>query len=145
MLLQESDREIRDKKGSENLVADHLSRILYDRESESTVSECFPDEQLCAVHSDPWYADIVNYLVTGRIPESWTKNDRDRFFHLVKFFVWDGPYLFKYCYDQMFRRCIPDHEVKSVISFVMIKHMGGILVGERLQLEFFNMVYIGCF
>ena len=87
--MQEFDYEIRDKKGSENLIADHLSRILSDRESESTISECFPDEQLHAVYSDPWYADIVNYLVAGRILESWTKNDRDRFLHLVKFFVWD--------------------------------------------------------
>jgi len=54
LLLQEFDCEIKDKKGSENLVADHLSRILYDRESESSVSECFPDEQLYAVHPDPW-------------------------------------------------------------------------------------------
>jgi len=56
-------------KGSENLVGDHLSRILYVRESESTVSECFPYEQLYAVHLDPWYADIVNYLIAGRVPE----------------------------------------------------------------------------
>jgi len=53
---------------SENLVADHVSRILYDRESESSISECFPDEQLYVVHPDPWYLYIVNYLVTGRIP-----------------------------------------------------------------------------
>jgi len=44
LLLQEFNCEIRDKKGSENLVADYLRRILYDRESESTVSEYFPDE-----------------------------------------------------------------------------------------------------
>jgi len=44
LFLQEFDCEIRDKKGSENLVANHLSRILYDRESESSISECFPDE-----------------------------------------------------------------------------------------------------
>jgi len=87
LLLQEFDDEIRDRKGSENLVANYLSRILCDGESESSISKCFPDELLYAFHPDPWYADIVNYLVTGRIPEGWTKNDRDRFFHLVKFFV----------------------------------------------------------
>jgi len=86
-LLQEFDYEIMDTKGFENLVADHLSRILYDREIKSDVFECFPDEQLYAIHPDLWYADIMNYLVTGRLPEGWIKNDRDRFFHLVKFFV----------------------------------------------------------
>jgi len=59
----------------------------------------------------------VNYLVASRIPEGYSKNDKDRFFHLVKFFIWDKPYLFKYCSDQVFRRCIPDHEMRSVISF----------------------------
>jgi len=87
LLLQDVDYEIRDKKGSKNLIADHLSRILYDRKSESSISECFPDKQLYAVHPDPWYADIANYLVSSRIPEGLTKNDKDRFFHLIKFFV----------------------------------------------------------
>jgi len=58
LLLQKFNCEIRDKKGSENLVADHLSRILYDRESDSTIPECFPNEQLYVVHPNPWYADI---------------------------------------------------------------------------------------
>ena len=71
--------------------------ILYDRENESSVSECFPNEQLYIVHPDPWYADIVNYLVADRIPEGRTNNDRDRFFYHMKFFVWDDLDLFKYC------------------------------------------------
>jgi len=45
LLLQEFDCEIRDKTGSENLVADHLLRIFYDREIEARTSECFLDEQ----------------------------------------------------------------------------------------------------
>jgi len=123
--LQEFDYDIRNKKSSENLVADHLSRILYDRESESTVFECFPDEQLYAIHLDLWYANIVNYLIVGRIHEGWTKNDSDRFFHLIKFFVWDDLYLFKYCSDQVFRRCIPDNEVRSVPFFGHDQACGG--------------------
>ena len=80
--LQEFNCEIKDKKGSENIIADHLSRILYDRKSESSISKCCLDEQLYVVHPDPCYANIVNYLVAGRIPEGWTKNERDRFFTL---------------------------------------------------------------
>ena len=94
-----------------------VSQVFPDKILYSWSSWFFPYEQLYAIHPDTWYADIVNYLVAGRIPESSTKNDRDRFFHLVKFIVWDDPYLFKYCSDQMFRRCIPDHEVRSVLSF----------------------------
>jgi len=101
LLLQEFNCGIRDKKGSENLVVDHLSRIPYNRESESSISEGFLDDQLYVVQSDPSYTDIMSYLVAGRIPEGWIKNDSDRFFYLVKFFVWDDPYLFKYCSNQV--------------------------------------------
>ena len=103
LLLQEFDCEIRDKNGSENIVVDHLPRILYDRESESSVSECFSDEQLHVVHPDPSYVDIVNYLVAGRIREGWTKNERDRFFHLVKFFIWSDTLI---CLSTALTKCL---------------------------------------
>ena len=124
LLLQEFDYEIKDKKGSKNLVANHLSRILYDREIESSVSECFPNEQLHIVDPNPWYGVFVKYLVASKIVEGLTKNDRDRFFHLMKFFICDDPYLFKYCSNQVFKKCIPDNEVRSALSFfIMTKHV----------------------
>jgi len=86
---------------------------------------------LYAVQPDPWYADIVNYLVAGKIHESWTKNDRDRFFYLLKFFVWDDLYFFKYCYDQIFRRCIPDCDVRSILSFCHDQACGGHFSGRK--------------
>jgi len=49
-------------KGSENLVANHLSWILYGREYESGISKYFPDKQLYVVHPDLWYVDIMNSL-----------------------------------------------------------------------------------
>jgi len=42
--VQEFDCEFRDKKGSNNLVANYLSTVVCSRESESQISECFPDE-----------------------------------------------------------------------------------------------------
>ena len=124
LLLQEFDLEIRDKKGADNGVADHLSRILINHEK-TPISETFPDEQLMNVTQIPWYADIVNYLVTDQLPSHWTKQDKNKFYSEVKHFVWDDPYLFKYCPDQIIRRCIPEHEQQSIISFCHDHACGG--------------------
>lgn len=59
LLLQEFDLEILDKKGSENCVADHLSRLSTDAVLDSTpISESFPDEQLL-------YGKVFYALVCG--------------------------------------------------------------------------------
>ncbi|MGC8165312.1 hypothetical protein ACP3WT_27410, partial [Salmonella enterica] len=76
---------IRDKKGVENVVADHLSRLVLTDSPETTaINDMFPDEQLFAVSQLPWYADIANYLATGTIPTYWKKQDKDRFFSEVR-------------------------------------------------------------
>ena len=68
LLLQEFDIIIKDKKGVENVVADHLSRLTFEDCSTSTtlIRDSFPDEQLLAITVLPSYADIVTYLVNGQ-------------------------------------------------------------------------------
>ncbi|XP_073304611.1 uncharacterized protein [Primulina huaijiensis] len=46
----------------------------------------------------------------GKMPPQWSSQDKRKFLNEVKNFYWDYPYLFKYCPDQIFRRCIPDNE-----------------------------------
>ncbi|KAM6567243.1 hypothetical protein CsatA_026371 [Cannabis sativa] len=136
LLLQEFDLEIRDKKGSENVVADHLSRIVVETNHDSTtIIETFPDEQLMHVSSFPWYADIVNYLVTGEIPSHWSKQDKSKFYAEVKNFMWDDPYLFKYCPDQIIRRCIPNCDQSKIISFCHDHACGGHFSGKKTALK----------
>nr|XP_016468571.1 PREDICTED: uncharacterized protein LOC107791089 [Nicotiana tabacum] len=69
--FREFDVEIRDQKGIENKVADHLSRLeSHDHVEEGgQIKEVFPDEHLFAITQDPppWYADYVNYLVSGEV------------------------------------------------------------------------------
>ena len=70
LLLQEFDLEIRDKKGSDNVLADHWSRLVHN-EDLIPLKDFFLDEQLLAMEdSASWYADLVNYLVTKRLPIS---------------------------------------------------------------------------
>ena len=47
-------------------MVDHLSCLNFDTITEPLLlNESFPDEQLMSMEVLPWYADIVNYLVTG--------------------------------------------------------------------------------
>ena len=64
LLLQEFDIENRDKKGVENSVVDHLSRLHHKDTHELPINDYLRDDTLLAVTtSDPWYANIVNYIV----------------------------------------------------------------------------------
>ncbi|KAM2957607.1 hypothetical protein FF2_024562 [Malus domestica] len=125
LLLQEFDIEIRDKKGSENVVADHLSRLVHEEEV-VPIPETFPDEQLMSIEvSMPWYADLVNYLASKVIPSEFNKNQRDKLKYDARNYVWDDPYLWKYCSDQIIRRCVHDSEIQSILNFCHTYACGG--------------------
>ncbi|XP_058751570.1 uncharacterized protein LOC131624649 [Vicia villosa] len=84
------DLEIRDKKGVENLVADNLSRLpeeVHDKEA-GDIHENFPNEKLLIIIDGltPWYADIVNYLVSGVVPPEFNSQQRKRFFHMTQIY-----------------------------------------------------------
>jgi hypothetical protein len=69
VLLQEFDLEIKDKKGVENYVADHLSRLQFEEYVELPINDYMRDDTLLKVSTtNPWYANIVNYIVAGYIP-----------------------------------------------------------------------------
>ena len=91
LLFQEFYLEIRDKKNVENVVTDHLSRIPNSLCNELTINEDFPDENLLAIFREPWFADIVNYLVTNQTLSHWSKNDIYRFLSQVRYFFWEEP------------------------------------------------------
>ncbi|RDX70323.1 Retrovirus-related Pol polyprotein, partial [Mucuna pruriens] len=65
LLLQEFNIEIRDKKGVENSIVDHLSRI--EREDDPMpIRDKFPYEQPLHITTlTPWFVDICNFVATS--------------------------------------------------------------------------------
>jgi hypothetical protein len=69
LLLQEFDLEIRDKKGVENSVANHLSRLQFKEYVELPIIDYMRDDTLLKVSTtDSWYVNFVNYIVARYIP-----------------------------------------------------------------------------
>ncbi|XP_060969455.1 uncharacterized protein LOC133036742 [Cannabis sativa] len=72
-----SKKDAKDKKGVENVVADHLSRLEFSDSADGpAIRDDFPDEHLYTITKLPWYAHIVNYLVIGELPASWNAQDK---------------------------------------------------------------------
>ena len=122
--LQEFDLEIKDKKGSENSVADHLSRLH--TTSSSEICNAFPDEQLLAfVTKVPWFAHIVNYLVTKSVPDYWNTHQKKKFANDVRHYFWEEPQLFHVGADQIIRRWVPEEEHEHILAMCHSSLCGG--------------------
>ncbi|GJU08887.1 reverse transcriptase domain-containing protein [Tanacetum coccineum] len=86
---------IKDKKGAENLAADHLSKVEnpdLGTFTEEKITDEFPNEHLMILkaklnNDEPWYADYVNYVV-GKI----------------------------LCSDNVMRRCVAGNEILEILA-----------------------------
>ncbi|KAH9762999.1 hypothetical protein KPL70_001024 [Citrus sinensis] len=106
LLLREFDLEIKDRKGTENQVADHLSKLEADASTltKEDITETFLDEQLLIIQQAqmlqqsgfPWHVDFANYLL---------------------------------CSDQVIRRCASEEEIPHILESCHVaayrRHFGG--------------------
>jgi len=117
LLLQEFDLEIKDKVGAENVTVDHLSRLIFESHN-APINDVFPNEHLMAISTEqaPWFADLANYLASGILPHNLSSHQKKKFFHDVKLYLWEDPFLHKLCKDGICRRCLLEEEIQSVIS-----------------------------
>ncbi|CAL9000991.1 unnamed protein product [Prunus brigantina] len=54
---------------------------------------------------------------------------------MVKHYMWDEPYLFKYCPDQIIRRCVPESEQQSILTFGHALACGGHFGAKKTALK----------
>ena len=63
LLLQEFDVEIRDKKGAENVVADHLSRMNHGDDGKEPIEDQMRDDHLYRIlDKDSWMNEIIRAI-----------------------------------------------------------------------------------
>ncbi|GJU12589.1 hypothetical protein Tco_1134985 [Tanacetum coccineum] len=100
--ILEFDIKIKDRKGTENVAANHLSRIENEETSDDNeVDDNFPGETLMEFNTEdePWFTDFANYLASDIIPKEMTYQQKNFFFSNIKHHFWEEPYLFKVCSD----------------------------------------------
>jgi hypothetical protein len=61
--------------------------------------------------SNPWYANIVNYMVSKYIPPG---ENQQKLKYESRRHIWDEPYLYRACPDGLLRRCVPTEGLKII-------------------------------
>ena len=107
------------------------------------IGDTFPNEQLFALVHYPWYVDIVNYLVTGKIPSQWTSQQKRKFLVDIKKYYFDDPnclnIVLTNCYE-----CVYPMTIKLGYSpFVTMKLVEGISLQEKWLTKSWKPVFIG--
>nr|GEW00410.1 reverse transcriptase domain-containing protein [Tanacetum cinerariifolium] len=133
LLLQEFTFKVIDTKRTKNLAADHLSRLENPHQNvlnPKEINESFPLETLNLVFtrgnsSTPWFADFANYRAGNFVIKGMSSQQKSKFFKDVKHYLWDDPFVFKICADQVIRRCVHGKEAINIIKACHYGPTGG--------------------
>ncbi|RVW66790.1 hypothetical protein CK203_066286 [Vitis vinifera] len=83
----------------------------------------------------PWYSHIANFLVTGEVPSEWSAQDKRHFFAKIHAYYWEEPFLFKYCADQIIRKCVPEQEQSGILSHCHDSACGGHFASQKTAMK----------
>jgi hypothetical protein len=90
-----------------------LSRIQFENPQELPINDSLRDDILLEIsRSDSWYADIINFMVAEYVPP---RGDKRKLIYESRCHIWDDPYLFRVCSNELLRRCVPAKEGIKII------------------------------
>ncbi|XP_039146832.1 uncharacterized protein LOC120284087 [Dioscorea cayenensis subsp. rotundata] len=122
--------EIKDKRGTKNVVADHLSRLEQcggQEPASKEINDFFLEEHLYAVQSSeskdtPWFTDFANYLSGIVLKQGLTFQQKKKFFSDLKNYFWEDPYLFHICADMWLEDVYQGKKVTTSLHIVIPGH-----------------------
>nr|GEY42439.1 reverse transcriptase domain-containing protein [Tanacetum cinerariifolium] len=119
LLLQEFDIIIRDKKGTENLAADHLSRLENPHKDvfeNKDINENIPLETLGKISSGstPWFVDFTNFHAKNFIVKGMSSQQKKKFFKTLN---------------------ITYGMIPTFFGYVQIKSFDGVCMAKKLMIS----------
>ncbi|RVW98937.1 Transposon Ty3-I Gag-Pol polyprotein [Vitis vinifera] len=75
------------------------------------------------------------FLVTGEVPSEWSAQDKRHFFAKIHAYYWEEPFLFKYCADQIIRKCVPEQEQSGILSHCHDSACGGHFASQKTAMK----------
>nr|GFC40382.1 reverse transcriptase domain-containing protein [Tanacetum cinerariifolium] len=133
---------------SENLAADHLSRLENPHKDvleDKDINENFPLETLGSLSSGstPWFSNIANFHARNLIRKGLTSQQKKKFSKDVKHYFWDDPYLFRIYADQIIHSVCMAKKLLTSSKLVMNDPPGAIMVPILLRRKYLMPVSFG--
>jgi hypothetical protein len=125
LLHHEFDVELHDKKGVENVVADHLSRMNHGQDDKEPIEDKMRDDHFYPIlDNDTWMIDIIRAI--RRMPLGHLdKNTQRRIIFQRQNYFSDSPDLFKLVNDGVMRCCVPSEERQEILRKCHLAEDGG--------------------
>ncbi|KAL6318458.1 hypothetical protein AAG906_041225 [Vitis piasezkii] len=67
-------------------------------------------------------ARLIRWIL---FPREWKAQDKKHFFAKIHAYYWEEPFLFKYCADQIIRKCVPEEEQQGILNHCHENACGG--------------------
>ncbi|XP_075082075.1 uncharacterized protein LOC142166698 [Nicotiana tabacum] len=89
-----------------------------------------PFELMCDEWCSYW-SSIANFLVSDLIPNGLEAYQKKMFLRECRQYYWEEPFLFRFCTDNIIRRCVPEDEVIQILNACHDSPVGGYHGGNR--------------
>ncbi|KAF8102844.1 hypothetical protein N665_0192s0005 [Sinapis alba] len=146
MLFQEFDIEIKDKRGVENRFSDHRTRNR--NEDEVPIDDFLPTKNVYDIESTfigivrvtseevpidthehrptPQTRNNLIHLQKRAVvePETFKGDTKNKILREIQRYYWDVPYLYKQCYDGIYRRPFTIKEIRPYGTILLINAKG---------------------
>ena len=123
------------------MVANFLSQ-LHIPDDPIAIDDIFLDEHLFLLTTqNPWYADIANYLTTGRAPSHFSAKERRLLAEKSFKFSWISGLMFYTRPDQVTQRCLREDETYDILRAYHDEPCGGHFSSKRTPMKILNTDY----